>query len=192
MFNSDPQIKSFRLYQGKTSLKQIGLIVLVALFFIGLVWLGGWGVDREIEKTGNVKVEQKELAETEKEIKFQEESNQIVNIPKIIEIKEEDFKAVFQAVPYYEEKQKIESYVLQYPNSGKKQYVYRFYSSKSLDEILKFYRDWAKKNNWHEANLVKENNFYSLYLTQSNDMLVAKIFKDNDKVIVNLDLVREK
>lgn len=176
--------KSFKLHTGETSIKQIGLVIMAALFFIGLVWLGGWGVNREIE---NDKQESVSLV-------GKTESEETFNIPYVTKEQGENLgqKRISEEIPHYEQTEKIESYTLKYPNSDKIQDVYRFYSSKSMDENLAYYTDWAKKNEWSEANVVKENNLYSLYLTKSKEMLVVKISKENDKVRVNFDLVIEK
>lgn len=176
--------KSFQLHTGKTSIKQIGLIILAALFFIGLVWLGGWGVNREIDSDKQESVSL--VGKTEFEETF--------NIPYVTKDQGENLgqKKLSEEIPHYEQTEKIESYTLKYPNSAKIQDVYRFYSSKSMDENLAYYTDWAKKNEWDEANVVKEDNLFSLYLTKSKEMLVVKISKEEDKVNVNLDLVKER
>ena len=50
MSNPDIKIKSFRLCEGKTSVLQIGILLLVALFFIGLIGLTSWWVDKEMRE----------------------------------------------------------------------------------------------------------------------------------------------
>lgn len=114
------------------------------------------------------------------------------NIPQAVKTSEKEdlLKTVFKDIPHFEQTEKVDFYTLQYPDSTKMQDVYQFYSKKSMDEALAFYQDWAKKNGWSEANVVKENNLFSLYLIKSEEKLVVKISKENNKVKVNLDLLR--
>ncbi len=118
-------------------------------------------------------------------------SRSSANIPQVVENKVESAgeQKLSRDIPHYEQTEKIESYELRYPNSTQVQDVYRFYSSKTMDENLSYYTDWAGKNGWKVANTIKENSVYSLYLNGTKESLAVKISKDNGKVKVSIDLL---
>ena len=78
MFKPNSKLKSFQLCEDKTSVLQMGILLLAALFFIGLVLLGAWGVNRESEKSGKGNVSQKELSAADKELKLQEQVSDVI------------------------------------------------------------------------------------------------------------------
>lgn len=114
--------------------------------------------------------------------------------PQVVQESEEknsNLQELSQNIPHYEETEKIESYTLKYPDSTQTQDVYRFFSSKSMDENLSYYTEWAGKNEWKIENTVKENEIYSLYLIRNNQTLVVKINTIGEKVKVSLDFLTD-
>ncbi len=112
--------------------------------------------------------------------------------PQVVRQNEEEnsnLRELSQTIPHYEEAEKIESYTLKYPNSTQVQDVYRFYSSKNMDENLSFYTDWAGKNEWTVENSIKEKDIYSLYLIKADRTLVVKISSAGEKIKVSLDFL---
>lgn len=59
MLKQNSSIKSFRLSEGKTQIKTLGLILIVALFFIGFVLLVGIKVNNDINKNNQAEINKK-------------------------------------------------------------------------------------------------------------------------------------
>lgn len=173
MFNSDPRIKSFRLSQGKTSLKQLGLILLIALFFIGLAWLGELETAREMAKSENDGALQKPISQAP-EVKFFNDKP-----PRQLD-----------EIPHYEETKKIESFSVKFPDAIETQNIYRFYGAKSGEEIFSLYKDWAEKNGWQIEGAVKEDayNYQALFITKANSQAWIKINKEGEKTRVSIEM----
>lgn len=134
------EIKSFQRHKGKISIKKVGLILAVALFFIGLVWLGGRGVNRKID--GNRQVN----------VNLGDRNENIVTVtptPQITQTPEGEIPEGFPNIPLNGKKELTNSYTLKYPDTDQDQKVIDFTSSKSVKENFDFYKAWAGKNGWN-------------------------------------------
>ena len=141
MSNPDIKIKSFRLCEGKTSVLQIGILLLVALFFIGLVALGGWGVNREIDifsdklKRDSVKTFSGAVSVSGKNVEIPDK------FPKNLPIVESNLVEAYER------------------NTETKDIDTIFESKKTAKENFDYYLNYFKKNNWQidEAREINEN-----------------------------------
>lgn len=156
------------------------VIILIAFAgIVSLVWLvvaGG--------KLKNSKMAQNKIQDQQNKT-----SPEKSDVPQVVETKESDLPPVLsKEVPHYSEVEKIESFSVQYPDSAKAQNIYRFYSSKSVNEVFDFYKDWMGKNGWMTSNTVKENNYQALLVNKSGNSMWVKISKEGEKTKVGLEM----
>lgn len=162
MSNPDHKIKTFQLHEGKTSIKQIGLVLAVALFFIGLVWLGGWGGERGRQDQLNQIVQTREN----------------IVAPQITKAKEGELPEGFPEIPLNDKKEFLTAYTLNYKTGSQDQKIIEFTSLKSVKENFDFYINWAGKNGWN-------------ILHQFDNSEVSRVIIEKDRRPLNITIQQD-
>lgn len=176
LLNQKLEIKSFKLSQGKTSWKYIGVILIIALIFIGLMWLGAK------ESGDTVK---KEFSETEKELKLQEQVSEIIKTKDFTQcdkINDATNKTVCVnniALNLAQEKQDV-SYCQKIDDKliPRAECKWQIVSTKALEkENIEVCKEAQNK----EIQTQCAANFYNSLALKKNDIEICNQLKDNEK-----------
>lgn len=190
--------KSFQVYEGKTSIKLIGLVVLIALFLIGLILIVGLKINKGLDKTGeeigNLGVEQSGNGDktTNNTAKILGSSQTIpTTIP--VSVKKGEIAEGFpQDIPLYEKITIIESN--SFKDTETKEIIESkivFQSKKDLKKAKAYYEKWAKDNAWQSNTATvsgKVNNITDLSYTKDNtrslNITIETLLYDTAKVVL--------
>lgn len=192
--------KSFQVYEGKTSIKLIGLVVLIALFLIGLILIVGLkinkGLDKTVEEIGNLGVEQSgngdKTADNTAKILG---SSQTIPTTIPVSVKKGEIAEGFpQDIPVYEKIAIIESN--SFKDTETKEIIESkivFQSKKDLKKAKAYYEKWAKDNAWQSntatvSGKVNNNNIANLSYTKDNarflNITIETLLYDTAKVVL--------
>lgn len=149
--NTNSKPISFQLHEGNTSMKFIGLVVAIALFFIGIIAWVTVRVNSDIDKANP----NSEVASREKNGEPEPE------LPDSL------------AVPLHN-KNRIEQVTIEDEEN-----IILFYSNSSVDKILDFYKDWSKNNEYVFVDKEKELAKTNLSNNQYTFALIPAIGRNN-------------
>lgn len=128
---------------------------------------------------------------TEKPAGEQEKVEQPNIIPKVISSAEGKLPKDFpKDLPLYGQTKILKSYTLDYPDSDQIQGVYKFYSSKTMEEIFSFYKNWGEKNGWKALDTVQKSNYQAVFLGKEKQSMGVKIYKEAQNVLVDLEVLK--
>lgn len=199
MSKPNPKIKSFQLYDGKTPIKLMGLVVAVALFFIGLVLLFSISTNKQIVQNGNQNIISVNKCKEGSNVESAKCVNGIntstarilnseeINKPTVVPVvnKQGVLPEGFPVnIPLYENIQIAQSDSFKNTQDGGiAQSVVVYQSNKKVENTKKFYEDWAKKNNWQliGSSINQTKTVAALSFSQENKRLEIRL----DKLLFN-------
>lgn len=185
----NPKIKPFQLHDGKTSSKLIGLVVLVALFFIGLIFVTSLVTNQNLDRIN----QGRNTSNNQPVVSLPIESNDIIQPASLtLSPKQGDLPEGFpRTIPLNESMSIIESNSFKYNPTGEITESTVLYQSKNnIKENTSFYDKWAKENKWQVVVNVGAGNkaVTQLSLSKENQSLTIgldELLYDTTKVTLN-------
>lgn len=153
------KIKSFQLFRGQTTVKQIIFIIIAVLLFIGLALAGGWLVNKQIQQTRQSVPLSVLLEKENKKIEMP------IGFPKNLPLLEPN--NVSQA--YFRDQET-------------KDITITIESKKSVKENYGFYLDYGKDNNWQiDEARPGTDKLPGKLLLRKDKLILSFSFKDKEK-----------
>lgn len=178
MSKPDPSVKSFKLHQGKTSLKLLMVFLLFAAVMAALIIFAGRMVNRDIEDNGenNSRPGVQETFGTITPEDIRQNTTEFVPVEK-----SKAPEGLPQEMVLYENMSIVESGSLKDTQTGKiTQADVVFQSKKGVADNKKFYEEWSRKNNWQLTSSAAAD-------SENLNMVALSFSKEDSRLTIQLE-----